>query len=230
MLNRIARRAAIAAALMVCASSAFAQFGGGGGFRGRGGPGGGFQMSPQMMATIRAWQSWRSSHPNVAALEQTVGGLAALEQSPQTKLNRSQARSVLGVISAWRGKSSVSDQQAKRILAQLKKPLTATQLARLSEAGPGGRGGPGGFRPGGPPPVGRGGFRPGGPGGFRPGGPGGQGGFRPGGAGGFSMPSPRDYNPLNPGTSPFAHVNARMTQGMSQRLNGLLSALKASAR
>jgi hypothetical protein len=190
-----------------------------------GGPGG-FQAPPAMQAKFQAWQQWRGAHKNVSALQRTLGALSRLEQDPKTKLTKPQARAVLAVIRKWEPKPALTDHQAMQVNAQLTAKLSAAQKAAIAASGRG-RGGPGGGRPGGF------GGRPGGPGGGRPGGPGGgrPGGFggRPGGPGGFSpasFPSPHDYNPLNPATSPFA----RSRQRGQQRLASLKAALVAAAK
>jgi hypothetical protein len=214
------------AGLILLTASAQAQRPGG-----FGGPGG-FQPTPAMQAKFQAWRTWNDNHKNVAALERTVGGLAALEQDPHTKLNKPQARAVLAVIKKWQSKPALNDVQARLVNTQLTHPLTPVQLKKIA-AFHQHRGGFGGGRrgPGGPTPGGPGGTHgPGSPGG-RPGGFGG--GNRLGGFGGGraafdpkSMPAPHDYNPLNPNTQPMARRRDQDKQRFAELMAALLAAAK----
>jgi hypothetical protein len=211
-----------AAAVMLLTTASFAQ--------GPGGPGGGFQPSPQMQAAFAKWRTWQQNHKNVQSLQRTLRGLQDLENDPSTKLNKSQSAKVLAVINKWKGKPTVTDAQAHTINAQLTASLSTAQLQKLAAGMANGRRGFGGGGPGGP---GGGGGRPGGfgGGGGRPGGFGGGGG-RPGGFGGgggrpggnFQMPAPHDYNPLNASTLPFPPMRDRA----SQRMSAFIAALKAT--
>ncbi|MBV9852828.1 MAG: hypothetical protein JO250_24480 [Armatimonadetes bacterium] len=175
--------------------------------------GGGFQPSPQMMAKFQAWQKWRDSHKNVVALQQTLGGLQEMEQDPRTRLNKTQARTVLAVIGKWRSRPVMSDAQARQVDQQITAPLTTAQIKKIVTASAGRRGGFGGGRPGG---GGPGGGGPGGGfGGGRPGG-GGPGGGRPGGFNPAAFPDPRDYNPLNPNSLPFERMRPRAAQRLAE--------------
>ena len=188
------KKAAALASLALLAAGAHAQAPGGGGF----------QPSPQMMAKFQAWQKWRGNHKNITALQQTLGGFQLMEQDPRTKLNKSQAHTVLAVLNKWRSKPVMSDAQARQVDQQITAPLNIAQIKKIVTASagrPGGRGG-GGF--------GGGGGRPGG------------GGPRPGGADPSAFPDPKDYNPLNPNTIPFARARPRS----AQRLNDLVAMLK----
>lgn len=213
--------AAVVAGLALLAMSSAAQGPGGGGF-----PPPPRQPPPQMMAKIQAWQKWRDSHKNVTALQQTLGNLQGLERDPQTRLNKKQAASILGVLNQWHSQPAITDPQARQILHQIKAPLSMAQIKILATP-PAERRGfdgppPGGF--GGPPPPGRFGGPPppsegrfGGP-------PGGRGGPPPGGMRPGTFPSPKDYNPLNPSTLPFKRQIPRATQ----RLADLKAALSRS--
>lgn len=166
--------------------------------------GGGFQPSPQMMAKFKAWQKWRDNHKNISALQQTLGGIQAMEQDPRTKLNKTQARTVLAILSKWHTKPVMSDAQARAVNQQITTPLNLTQIKMIVTASQRRRGfGGGQGRPGG----GQG----------RPGGGGRPGGFNP-----ASMPNPKDYNPLNPSSLPFERTRARS----AQRLTQLMAQLK----
>jgi hypothetical protein len=177
------------------------------------GPGGGFQPSPQMMATFQKWQKWRDNHKHVSEVSHTINGLTKCEADPSTQLNKGQAQKVLAVINAWHAKPVMTDGQAAGVIKKLTASLNLAQLKVIAatpefgrRGGGGGGGGFGGGRPGG----GGGGF-----GGGRPGGPGGA---------GFTMPDPRDYNPLNPSTNPMTFARGRM-QG---RIDQLVASLKAA--
>ena len=228
----------VAAAALLIGVSAHAQRPGG-----FGGPGGG-QMPPgmtpammaQMQTKMKAWETWRGTHPNVTALQRTLGGVTRLASDPQTHLTKPQAKAMLAVMNKWQAKPTVSDAQAKQINTQILASLTAAQRQAVAQPGrPGGFGGPGGGpggRPGGGPGGGGfgGGRPPGGGGGFgggRPGGGPGGGGRPPGG--GFSpasFPAPREYNPLNPATQPMERSRERAEK---QHVR-LLTALKAAAK
>lgn len=178
-----------------------------------------------MAESMAAWRKWRAAHPNVTALQGTVHGLSALESDPSLRLNGKQARVVLLILKEWRAKKTISDTQAKQVCDKIRAALNPAQKAKLASTGRDfdGMGRP--PRGDGPPPGGMGGPPPGGMGGPPPGmdahsrgfngssdrgGMGGPGGPPPGGRFGMghggppSFPKPRDYNPLNPETSPFA--------------------------
>lgn len=179
------------------------------------GPGGGPPPSPQMMAKFKAWQNWRHSHKNVDSLRQTLRGLTAIEQDPKVHMNKAQARVELAALNKWRAKPALTDAQALAANRDLTKSLTLPQL-KLYAAATARRGGRGGG-------SGGGGGRPGGGGGFgggpRGGGPGGRLPMDP-----ASFPAPKDYNPLNPNTLPFARMRPRAQQEMAQ----LIATLKAA--
>ncbi len=193
------------AVLLAAAAPAFAQ-----------GPGfGGFQPPPELVAKLKAWQQWRGTHKHVQTLQQTLGGLTAIEQDPKTQMTKPQARAALAVLHAWAGKPSITDAQALAINKKLTDSLTLPQLQKYAAATArrGGRGGGGGF--------GGGGGRPGGGGGGGRGFGGGRGGFDP-----ASFPSPHDYNPLNPSTIPFPRARPRV----QEQLKELTMALSAAVR
>ena len=188
-----------------------AQAQGPGGF---GGGGGGPQLPPAVMAKMQAWRQWGDHHKNVRSLQRTLGALADMEQDPATKLTKPQAKTVLAVLNKWQAKPALTDAQALQVNKQLTAPLTLIQIKKIATASqgrgggrPGGGGGGGGF--------GGGGGRPGG------GAPGGRPAFDP-----ASIPSPRDYNPLNPDTQPMVRARDRAKQRMAQ----LKGALTASAK
>ncbi len=169
-----------------------------------------------MQAKMKAWDTWRGTHQNVTALQRTLGGMTRLEDNPQTRLTKPQAKAVLAVLKKWQAKPALSDAQAKMVSTQLLAPLSAAQRQMVTQPGR-----PGGF----------GGGRPGGFGGGRPGG--GFGGGRPGGGGfgggGFSpasFPSPREYNPLNPATQPVERMRDRAAKQHAR----LVAALTAAAK
>lgn len=191
------------AAVFLCSATAQAQGPGGGG------PGG-FQMPPAMQAKFKAWQHWRDSHKNVSSLQRTLGALNDMEQDPRTKLTKPQAQKVLAVIKKWQSKPALTDAQALQVNKQLTAPLSLAQIKKIAMASQGRRGG--GF--------GGGGGRPGG-GGGRPGGGGGRPPMDPN-----AFPAPKDYNPLNPNTLPFARQRPRAKQRMGQ----LMAVLAASAK
>lgn len=177
----------IAAATLVLAGAAHAQRPGG-----FGGP----PLPPAMQAKMRAWDTWRGTHPSVTALQRTLGGLARLSANPQTPLTKPQAKVVLAVLTKWRAKPTVSNAQAKQINARLLAPLTVAQRQQLTQPGR-----PGGFRG-----RSRGGF---------------GGGFNP-----ASFPAPREYNPLNPATQPMERTRGRAEMQHVRLMAALKAAAK----
>jgi hypothetical protein len=181
---------------------------------------------PGMAANMKAWQSWRSTHKNISALEHTLHGLSSLSQDPKTRLGREQAQEILAITTPWRSRQAMSDLQAKQVNHQIQAVLTPAQARKIAALRP--RGGPGGPPPGGPPPGGMDGPPPGGPDGPPPGGMGApppngfpprgsQKGFRP-----PAFPKPKEYNPLNPATISFPPEQ----QHVKQELASLFSTLK----
>lgn len=182
-------------------------------------------LPPEAQKAMKAWMDFQQKHPNYRALSRTFGGLGRLMDDAKLKLNKAQAKSVLTIIGPWRSKPVMSDAQAKAVNDQLTKVLNAAQVAKLKEGrgGPGGPGGPGG-RPGEGGQGGFGGGRPpqggtpqGGPpqgGGGQRGGQGGQGGFRMNG----QMPTPKEYNPLNPASQPIPQMRERAQKRFDETL------------
>lgn len=177
------------------------------------GPFGGGQITPEMRNRMQAWRKWRDSHKNISALQQTLGGLAAMEQDPRTRLTKPQAKKVVGILKAWRNKPVMTDAQALQVNKQLTASLSIAQLKKIATARAGGRGGQ---RRGGPGGGGGGQARAGG-------GQGRQGGGR---MDANRFPAPRDYNPLNPSTLPFERMRGRAKQS----LDSLTQTLAVRAR
>lgn len=180
-------------------------------------PGGG--MPPGMGKPFQAMRPWGDKHRNLRTLGRTVRGLGELDRDPATQLTAAQAKQILPILKAWRHKPAMTDAQAAKINHQITAVLKPAQVKKLTaRRGPGGRP-PGGFgRPpgGGPPPHGAGGGRPGGFGGPPPG----------GGRFGGPPPMPKEFNPLNPDTSPFIRDRARRVKGY----DSMIAALAARAK
>lgn len=211
----------LAAASIACVSAPWAQAQGPGGRP----PGGG--MPPGMGKQFQAWRQWGDKHRNLMLLGRTVRGLGELDRDPATRLTAAQAKRILPILTAWRHKPTMTDAQAAQVSHRITAVLKPAQVKSINtRRGPGG---PGGRPPGGGPPPGGFGRPPGGgpppPGGFgrRPGGFGGP--PPPGGFGG-PPPAPKEFNPLNPDTSPFVRDRARRASGY----DGMIAALKARAR
>ncbi|MDQ2687857.1 MAG: hypothetical protein M3Y28_08330 [Armatimonadota bacterium] len=211
------RTALLAAALAVVASAPWAQAQ----RPGAGGrpPGGGMPLG--MGKQFQVMRQWGDKHRNLMTLGRTMRGLGELDRDPATKLTVAQAKQILPILKAWRHKPTMTDAQAVKVNHQITSVLKPAQVKKLaSRRGPGG--GPGGRPPGGfgRPPGGFGRPLGGGP----P--PGGFGG-RPGG-GGFGGPpnAPKEYNPLNPDTSPFVRDRARRAKGY----DSMMAALAARAK
>lgn len=181
------------------AGAAIAQGPPGGG--GPGGPGG-FDRA--------AFMKFREQHKYSFQLRTMVrNGLQEVERSKSTQLKPAQAKQVLAVITPWKSKPKMTQEEAKASIQKLQKVFDTKQLAAVDKAiqqsqrprggGPGG-GGPGGGGPGGPGGGAPGGGAPGGfPAGPRPGGPGGPGGSGgPGGGRTFDFNKMKNFNPFNP--------------------------------
>lgn len=211
----------VPAVVLAIAPAAFAQ-----GPGGAGGPGG-FQMSPEMQAKMKAWQKFRENNKHLDQLGRTVRGLGRLDEDPKTAFTKDQAKKLVAVFHQWRNKPTMTDDQAAGVNKQLNAILNIAQVKALNTGGQGfgmGRGGPGG---------GGGGFGGGRPGGGGPGGPGGgrPGGGGPGGGmGNFKMPDPAPYNPFNPDTNPFMKANPQMAERMKSRGAEFMNKLEAKAK
>jgi hypothetical protein len=154
--------------------------------------GGGFQMTPEMQAKIKAWQKWTEAHKGVSNLQTLFYQVEQLEKAPGYELNKMQAGKLIGIIKPWRTKPEMSDDQAKGVMKSMTVMLTDKQVKKLTTiqtpwARRGGGGSGGGARPGGA-----------------------------GGAGGFKFPDPPKggYNPLNPDTLPFEQMRPMAKKGM----------------
>ncbi|MBC8138337.1 MAG: hypothetical protein H8F28_20865, partial [Fibrella sp.] len=145
--------------------------------QGQGG-GGGFDpanMTPEMRANIEKMRKFRDNNKQVYALGQTLRAFDDMEKDPKTKFTPAQAKTILAVINKWKGKPSLTNDQATQINKDLTKPLTVPQIKKLAAAA-NRRGGWGGGGGGGRGPGGGGGQGGGGRMGGGQGGPGGGGG------------------------------------------------------
>jgi len=167
---------------------------------------GGAPLSPALQAKMQAWRQWRDNHKNVASLQRTLVAISQMNQDPRTRLTKPQAKAILAVIHRWQPKPSLTDEQARQVNTQITAPLSLIQIKKIAMMAQPRRGG-GGF----------GGGRPGGAGG----GPGGRPAFDI-----ASMPSPRDYNPLNPNTQPMPRGRERAVQRHAQLIATLLASAK----
>ncbi|MBC7807066.1 MAG: hypothetical protein H7145_13055 [Akkermansiaceae bacterium] len=215
---------AVAAALPLLLSpmAALAQGPGGG----QGGPGGGFQMTPEMRANMDKMRKFRENNKQVFALSQTLRAFDDMETDPKTKFTPAQAKTILAVVNKWKGKPSLTNEQATQINKELTKSLSLPQIKKLAAAanrrggwgGGGGQGG-GGGRGGGGAGIGAQGRMGGGQGG-----PGGGGGRRAGGGGNWTMPELKPFNPLNPETG-----FSRNKEVAVRRMNEMTAMLAARA-
>ena len=212
--------ATLGAAVMSSSLSSIVQaqgFGGGGG----GGRGGGMSRSPK------------------GRLSGLLRGLEDLEKGKTKALTKAQAKTIVGVVNAWKGKPKMSDSEAKTVYGKLNGTLTSTQKNELDKIAAKNRRGFGGDR-------GSGGA------GGRGGGFGGPGGGGPGGAGaggGNGAPNPQQmaamrkrmegffktYNPFYPPTkyaefkSMPDRMQVRFSKGYQARMS-LVSKLAAKAK
>jgi hypothetical protein len=211
-----------AVTVMLSAGIANAQPPGGGGA-------GGFD--PAAMEKFRAeMDKARKARQNVSNLSMTLRVVPDMEKNPQTALTKAQAKQIKTVLDPWKTKPTMTDDQAKAIMKQLKFTPAQIKLVATKQTEMRNRmGGGGGGRPGGGG-FGGGGGRPGGGGpggGGRPGGGFGGGGGRPGGGGpgggGFDMKMIIDNmkkptNPLNPASIPDSPFKERMTKPIIEAL------------
>jgi len=169
---------------------------------------GGVQMTPEMQSRMKAWAKFRDTHKNISSLQQTLFGLSELEKDPKTKLTKSQAKTILGVLQPWRKKPVMTDAQALKLNKQITGTLTQSQLKKIVAAPRIGQRS-GGMRrpPEGAPGAGTRGDRP------RQ--------FDP-----SKFPMPKEYNPLNPDTI----AQERMRTMAKQRMNELTKLLTARAK
>ncbi|HEY0075447.1 MAG TPA: hypothetical protein VGB77_15220 [Abditibacteriaceae bacterium] len=140
--------ATLGAAVMSSSLSSVVQaqgFGGGGG----GGRGGGMNRSPK------------------GRLSGLLRGLEELEKGKTKALTKAQAKTIVGVVNAWKAKPKMSDSEAKTVYGKLNGTLTSSQKNELDKIAAKNRRGFGGDRGGGA------GGRGGGPGGGGAGGAGG---------------------------------------------------------
>ncbi len=165
----------------------------------------------------------------------------ATRLSGAVALSKTQAKQMLGLVSPWRSRSTMSEAAGTKLFASLSGTLSQAQKTALRNDRPRGGGGPNGRGGDGRRPRGegaRGGGRMGGPGGGMGGPGGGRMGGPGGGMGGAGMDKMRaamaSYNPLGSGTpAGFASMPAPFKEGMQRqrnRLNSALSQLQQKAR
>jgi len=120
---------------------------------------GGFQMPPEMAAKIEAYKKWGMEHKNLNQLSSTIGLIETMNGQPDTKLDKKQSAKLLSIINEWKGKSTLTESQAKTLQDQMtgllndkqKKQMASPEMRRagmmrgMGLAGGGGMmGGPGG--------------------------------------------------------------------------------------
>jgi hypothetical protein len=186
----------LAAALLVTSGAAFAQ-----------GPPGG--MPPEIQKMMGEFQKMRNSPKG--KLSTTLRALGEFGGDPKTKPTKPQAAKILSLISPWKGKMTMSQDEAATLNKQIAGTFTIPQIKKQATMGAQQGGGMGGGRPGG----GMGGGRPGG------GGPGG---------GGFDpkkmmdgLKKAQSANPLNPASYPDSPWKQRMVDS-TNKLFGMLQA------
>lgn len=62
------------------------------------GPGGGFQMPPEMKAKIEAWKKWGEQHKKLTGLGDLIGQVGEMEKDPGFALDKKQAGTMLKLI------------------------------------------------------------------------------------------------------------------------------------
>jgi len=173
--------------------------------------GAGFNPPPALMAKFKAWQKWRENHKNISKLTTTLAALRELEKDKATELKKDQAKKILSIFNEWKDKPAMTDEQAQQVNKKISDLMSDGQLQAIATA---------------PNPM-QGGR------GFG----GGAGGQRPGGAGGgmaamdpAKFPDPKDYNPLNPDTSPFKSISPDRFKEMKGKWNEYLTTLQTRAK
>ncbi len=158
---------------------------------------GGGQMSPEMQARMKAWQKWRESHKGLANLQTMLFQIRQLDKDPSTQLTKAQAAQMLPILTAWRHKPTMSDDQARQVSKQLGSILTVKQLKKMSTFQFRRRGGAGS----GPRPAGAG-----------------SGQRRPGG---FPNPPTGGFNPLNPESLPGSQQRPQSRRSVDELIEAL---------
>jgi hypothetical protein len=190
------------AATLVITGAAFAQ-----------GPPGG--MPPEFQKMMGEFQKMRNSPKG--KLGTTLRALGEFNGDPKTKLTKPQATKILGLLTPWKPKTGMSQDEAAALNKQITGTFTLAQIKKQATMGAQGGMGGGGGRPGG----GMGGGRPGG---------------GMGGPGGGGMPDPKKMmeglkksqaaNPINPMSYPESPWRQRMVDNMNKLFGALQSAAK----
>lgn len=200
-------------------------------------PGGGggpmANLPPETQAKLRKkfdeMRKFQDQHKYSFQLMGFVRGIMNLDQEGKP-LNKDQAKKIQATLKPLTAKSKLTQDEAKKALADLKKPLTTAQLNAISRVSSQQRRGPGGGGGGG-----RMGFGGGGPGG--PGGAGGGGGRQGGGQGGnpqewvnrmlaMDVSKIKDVNPLNTAQKPPMPQMERFQTQLKQYMNTLAKQAK----
>ena len=157
------------------------------------GGGGGFQMPPGMMEKIKAWQKYGKEHAKVSELSTTLYKIEKVNDEDDLKLDKKQSATMLAIISSYKSKATMTEDEASSATKKVTTLLTQKQIKKMvTIPSPWGGGG----RPGGGGGGGFGGGRPGGGGGApKMGGPGGK-------MPDFPDPPKTGYNPFNPDSLP----------------------------
>lgn len=169
--------------------------------------GGGGGMPPAIAAKIKAWQKWGDQHKKLTGLGDLIQQVGIMDKDPTTALDKKQAGQILKIVTTWKPKTSLSEDEAQTITKQMTSVLSLKQIKKIATIEP--------------PSVAmrRRGFGGGGGGGARPGG----GGARP--AGNFTFPDPpaKGWNPLNPDSLPFPQGRPMAKARMAEFTNDLQS-------
>jgi len=165
-------------------------------------------MPPEIADKLKLWQKYRHSTQHLTNLQTMLRQIMEINKDPDYAFNKQQSVKMLSILSTWRNKPTMSEDQAQDVQKQIGVLLTEKQIKKMSTIPAWGQGA-GGGRPGGS------------MGGGRPGGGAGMSGFK------FPDPPKGSYNPMNPDTLPFEQFKPMAKKGMDDFTAGLQKKAKS---
>ena len=96
-------------------------------------PGG---MPPGMMQKIKAWQKWADQHKKLTLLGDQVFQIEKMDAEPNYALSKGQAGKMLQILNPWRGRTSMTEDQASGLNKQIGNVLTIKQIKRMTQIEP----------------------------------------------------------------------------------------------
>lgn len=108
---------------------------------------GGFAMTPNIAAKIKAWRQWMENHKQTVAIGHRLEGVYYIDKDIQTQLTKQQAQRVLTILKTWRNKPVMTEDQARDVNRQLGAILNEVQFKKIATMPISGSSGSGGGRP-----------------------------------------------------------------------------------